>query len=53
MEAYLSKYMIRPQLEIAVRDFTEYGLGKIELGEGTVTHEGLGYYQGRYGLALG
>ena len=41
MEAYLSKYLIRPQLEIAIRDFTEYGLGKIELGEGTVTHEGL------------
>ena len=38
---FLSKYLIRPQLEIAIRDFTEYGLGKIELGEGTVTHEGL------------
>ena len=41
MEAYLSKYLIKPQLEITIKDFTEYGLGKIELGEGTVTHEGL------------
>ena len=39
--AYLSKYLIKPQLEITIKDFTEYGLGKIEIGEGTVTHEGL------------
>ena len=41
MEAYLSKYLIKPQLEITIKNFTEYGLGKIELGEGAVTHEGL------------
>ena len=47
IESYLSKYLIKPQLEITIKDFTEYGekkeygLGKIELGEGTVTHEGL------------
>ena len=41
MEAYLSKYLMKPQLEITIKDFTEHGLGKIELGEGTVTHEGL------------
>ena len=41
MEAYLSKYVIKPQMEITIKDFTEYGLGKIEIGEGTVMHEGL------------
>ena len=41
MEAYLSKYLIQPQLEITIKDFTEYGLGKTEVREGTVTHEGL------------
>ena len=41
MEAYLSKYLIKAQLEITIKDFTEYGLGKIEIEEGTVTHEGL------------
>ena len=33
--------MIKPQLEITIKDFTEYGLGKIEIGERIVTHEGL------------
>ena len=41
MEAFLSKYLIKPQMEITIKDFTEFGLGKIEIGEATVMHKGL------------
>ena len=41
MEAYLTKYVINPKMEITVQDLSEYGLGTIEIGEATVTHEGL------------
>ena len=41
MEAYLSKYVKNPKMEITVRDLSEHGLGKVEIGEATVTHKGL------------
>ena len=41
MEAYLSKYVKNPKMEITVRDLSEHGLGKLEIGEATVTHKGL------------
>ena len=39
MEAYLSKYVKNPKMEITVRDLSEHGLGKVEIGEATVTHK--------------
>ena len=41
MEAYLSKYVKNPKMEITVRDLSEHGLRKVEIGEATVTHKGL------------
>ena len=41
MEAYLGKYVKNPKMEITVRDLSEHGLGKVEIGEATVTHKGL------------
>ena len=41
MEAYLSKYVKNPKMEITVRDLSKHGLGKVEIGEATVTHKGL------------
>ena len=41
MEAYLSKYVKNSKMEITVRDLSEHGLGKVEIGEATVTHKGL------------
>ena len=41
MEAYLSKYVKNLKMEITVKYISEYGLGKVEIGEATVTHKGL------------
>ena len=41
MEVYLSKYVKNPNTEITVRDLSEHGLGKVEIGEATVTYKGL------------
>ena len=41
MEAYLSKYVKKPKMEITVMDLSEHGLGKVEIGEATVTHKGI------------
>ena len=41
MEAYLIKYVKNPKMQITIWDLSEHGLGKIKIGEATVTHKGL------------
>ena len=41
MEVYLSKYLMNPKMEITIWDLSEYGLGKVKIGETTVKHKWL------------